>query len=459
MALFRSLRVRLTLWYVLLLALTLAVFSAGVYLALRESLYSNLDDSLGNRVAITSGLVTDGGQLNVDNLDIPGDPEGEEFARIFDASGDVVFDNSADPFSPPVKPNAVADALGGRTNTRHAAVGDVNLEIKVAPLRSDGEIIGAAEVGLSDDDARDALASLLLIIAIAYPIGLIVTSAGGMFLASRALSPIDRVTRAARRISAEDLSQRLDLRLPDDEVGRLASTFDDMIARLDEAFRRQRQFTADASHELRTPLTAIKGTSEVALQRDRDPEEYREALTVVNAQVDRMIRLVASLLTLARADARSIPITRDPLDVARLVTDAADQIRPAAGAKGVTVKVAPGESMRMTADQDLLLQLLLNLLDNAVKYTPSGGSVEASWRGAGSQAEIAIKDTGPGIAAEHIPHIFDRFYRADKARARADGGAGLGLSISRWIAEAHRGTITVTSDPTGSTFTVRIPLA
>jgi heavy metal sensor kinase len=279
-----------------------------------------------------------------------------------------------------------------------------------------------------------------------------------VFLAGRALSPIDAVTRTARKISAEDLSQRLNMRLPEDEVGRLARTFDEMIARLDEAFKRQRQFTADASHELRTPLTAIKGQTEVALQREREPEDYQEVLRAVNGQVDRMIRLVASLLTLARADAREIPVNREPVDLGTTVKDAVDQIRPAAADKSISVDVHADGGVRVNADQDLMLQLMLNLLDNAVKYTPVGGTIEVSWRGNGDHADLSVSDTGPGIAAEHLPHIFDRFYRADKARSRAGGGAGLGLSICRWIVEAHGGSISAASTPgQGSTFSVRLP--
>ena len=325
------------------------------------------------------------------------------------------------------------------------------------PIRSEGEIIGAVEVGLPRDDVEDSLDALLVIIAIAYPIALVLATVGGLLIAGRALAPIDRVTTVARRISAEDLSQRLDMQLPDDEVGRLARTFDEMIARLDEAFRRQRQFTADASHELRTPLTAIKGQTEVALQRDRDVAEYQEVLTTVNSEVDRMIRLVGSLLTLARADARQIAIARDEVDLGELVGDAIEQIRPAAEAKNIDVQSNVDDAVRLTADEDLVLQLVLNLLDNAVKYTPEGGRVGVATRVADGRAELSVADDGPGIPEEHQPRIFDRFYRVDPARSH--GGAGLGLSISRWIAEAHGGTIEVESEPAkGSKFTVRLPL-
>ncbi|TMF09644.1 MAG: HAMP domain-containing protein, partial [Chloroflexi bacterium] len=291
MALFRSIRIRLTLWFVLLLAVTLAIFCVALYLALRHNLNSSLNDSLESRAEIVSGLVIDVDHVDVAELTIPGDPvEGEEFVRVFDANGNLVFDNSGEKFRPPDDPAAVSAALSGSRTRRTLDLGP-ELRALTAPIRADGHVIGAVEVGLATGDVHSTLRTLLIIIAVTYPLALIVASGGGVFLAGRALSPIDGLTRTARRISAEDLSQRLDMRLPDDEVGRLARTFDEMIARLDDAFRRQRQFTADASHELRTPLTAIKGQTEVALHKDRDPEEYRAVLRNVNLEVDRMIRL------------------------------------------------------------------------------------------------------------------------------------------------------------------------
>ncbi len=242
-------------------------------------------------------------------------------------------------------------------------------------------------------------------------------------------------------------------------MGRLARTFDEMIARLDDAFRRQRQFTADASHELRTPLTAIKGQVEVALDQPRDADAYRAVLRGVNAEVDRLIRLVGSLLTLARADAGQIPLARDTVDVAELVNGAVEGVRSTARQRHIALTVDIGPIVVLHADEDLLLQLLLNLLDNALKHTPPGGQVRVGWRVRAGQLALPVGDTGPGIAPEHLPRIFDRFYRADPARDRAAGGAGLGLAIGRWIAEAHGGTVAATSAPgAGAVFTICLPL-
>jgi len=268
----------------------------------------------------------------------------------------------------------------------------------------------------------------------------------------RVISPVDKVTSLARRISAENLGQRLNLRLPDDEVGRLARTFDD-------AFRRQRQFTADASHELRTPLTVMKGQVEVALQKERSNTEYREVLEAVNLEVDRLIGLAGSLLTLARADAGEIPLTLEAVDLGELVSGTVEHMRPFAAKKNIGIEVTTGPAATVQVDEALILQLILNLLDNAVKYTPEGGRVTVGWDRS-TRVELWVEDTGIGIPEEHIPHVMDRFYRVDDSRGRSEGGVGLGLAISRWIDEAHGGSLHVESNSgQGSTFTAALPIA
>ena len=456
----RSIRLRLTLWYVLLLAVILAAFSAGIYLTLRHSLYDNLDDSMQNRANVLLDIVRyEGSRPTLAGVVSSNDPnQGESFVRIFDASGELTFDNSAAAGDVPIDRRAVESALAGKTATRNVNAGET-LSVRTLPIDRDGRISGVLEVGQSQSDVSDTLQALLLIVGIAYPLTLVVASIGGVFLAGRALAPVSRVTRLARRISAEDLTQRLNLRLPDDEVGRLARTFDEMIARLDDAFHRQRQFTADASHELRTPLTVLKGQIDVALQRERDVEAYRQVLRAANEEVDRMIRLVGSLFTLARADAGQIPIAREPVNLGDLVASAVEQVRRSAEQKELSLSLQRGPRTILRADEDLLLQLLLNLLDNAIKYSPAAGSVTVGWSADAERVELWVRDTGVGIPTEHVPHIFDRFYRVDKARSRAEGGAGLGLSICRWIVEAHGGSISVESAPgRGSTFAVTLPI-
>lgn len=269
-------RLRLTLWYVILLAIVLAVFIAVAYLILRQSLYRNLDQSMLNRAnALLSVIQYEGDRLFLPSEvsledQIQGDYD-EYFVRLFNASGNLRFDEAVALEQVPFDPEAVVNALRGKSITRRVKIGEVEypIRVKTFPVIRDGEIVGGLEVGQSENDVADTLTSLRQTMILAYPIALLAASFVGVFLAGRALSPIDNITRAARQISAEDLNQRLNLRLPDDEVGRLARTFDEMIARLDDAFQRQRQFTADASHELRTPLTIIKGQIEVSLSRIR----------------------------------------------------------------------------------------------------------------------------------------------------------------------------------------------
>ncbi len=455
-----SVRLRLTLWYVLLLAVILAAFSAGVYMVMRHHLYNNLDESIDNYSnTLFDAIQYEGDQPTLPNRIAWGDPhEGDHFTRIFDTSGNLTFDDSALAGEVPIDTQAINNALAGESETRSVTVDGDPMRVRTWPIVRDSQITGVLELGLSSGDISDTLNSLLIIMGIAYLVTLITASLGGVFLAGRALSPIDKLTQMARRITAEDLGQRLNLHLPDDEVGRLANTFDEMIARLDDAFRRQQQFTSDASHEIRTPLTIMKGQIDVALQREREAETYRQILQAVNEQVDHLIRLAEGLLTLTRADASQIPLTFDRFKFADAVAGAMEQVAPLAGQRGVQIQLAPSNNVTLWADEDLLLQLLLNLLDNAIKYTPSGGQVTIGWNLDGAQVVLCVQDTGIGISEEHIPHIFDRFYRVDKSRGRAEGGTGLGLAISKWIVEAHGGSIYVEStEGKGTTISVHLP--
>ena len=421
-------RVRLTLWYVSLLAVILAVFGVGVYLTVRTTLHRNLDDSIETRANIVlAGIVFDNGQPVLPPT--PSSSDDDEFVRVVDIG------------SPPVET-------------------DPEIRVRRFPIVGNGETVGLLEVGQSREHVTESLSALLLTLGLAYPLTLLVAVLGGIFLAGRALAPVDSITDMARRVSAEDLGQRLDLRLPDDELGRLATTFDEMIERLDDAFRRQRRFTADASHELRTPLTVMKGQVEVALQQQRSPEDYRQVLRAVNEEVDRLIGLAGSLLTLARAEAGQIPLNLERIDVAELMSGAVEQVTPAATSNGLSVDLIPKASVSVLADEGLVLQLLLNLLDNAVKYTSGGGRITAGWSTTPSGVELWVRDSGIGISEEHLTHVTDRFYRVDDARSRAEGGFGLGLAISQWIAEAHGGSLRVESVVgEGSTFTVTLPVA
>ncbi|HYI14974.1 MAG TPA: ATP-binding protein [Thermomicrobiales bacterium] len=470
----RGIRVRLTLWYLLVLAVVLALFGGGVYFALRESLEDGLETSVRSRSdallsvvqmengnpALPASMVESSSRPDTEDEDLDDDPDDEQFARTWDRAGNVISDAGGDEAEVPARRSVVLPVVGGTERWATLPGDDANFHVFVRPIVDNGEVVGVLEVGQSHEEIDETLGALLIILMVATPITLVLAGIGGLLIAGRALEPVDSVTRLARRISAEDLSGRLDLDLPDDELGRLARTFDEMIARLESAFRRQRQFTGDASHELRTPLTALKGQVEVALARPREPDEYRAVLHVVNEEVDRLIHLVGSLLTLARADAGEISLAREPISLGDAVVGAVEQLEPFAEQRGIGLRVEPGPETTIEADESLLLQLLLNLLDNAIKYTPVGGAVQVSWVVEAESAFVTVTDNGVGIEPQHLPHVFERFYRVDKARSRGDGGTGLGLAISRWIAEAHGGEITAVSTPGhGTSVTIRLPLS
>jgi heavy metal sensor kinase len=265
----------------------------------------------------------------------------------------------------------------------------------------------------------------------------------------------------AERIGAVNLHDRLAVRNPNDELGRLAQTFNDLLDRLDQSFERQRRFISDASHELRTPVSILRGEAEVALsQASRSPEEYRESLAVLHQEAQRLARIVEDLFTLTRADAGEYRLAHSDFYLDELVADCVRAARALAQAKNITLVAVTPEELPVRADEDLLRRMILNLLDNAIKYTPAGGNISVACGCVPDGYEVSVTDSGPGIPAEMQSRIFERFFRVDRSRARSgvDGGAGLGLSIARWIAEAHLGRIDLArSDATGSTFTVRVP--
>ena len=457
---FRSIRFRLALWYFAILAVILVLFSGGIYLTQRRTLNENLNDSLRTRATLLQGLIDYdvNGRPTLDLPTNPGDPKlGESFGRLLDPSGSVLSDNSASFGQVPVDAAALRRAGGGAEDLNTFGSGDAAARVLTVPVSQNGQIVAILQIGQSTAELDSTLHNLLLILAIGIPLALALASFGGWWLSSRALGPIDHVTKMAQEITGHDLSRRLNLDLPDDEVGRLARTFDGMIARLDAMFQRQRRFTADASHELRTPLTAIQGQIDVALTRPRDAAEYERVLTAVNQQVDRMTRLVGGLLMLARSDAGAMPFAREPVAISVLAESVAQQIAPLARTKGIDVAVDAGDEVVVMGDEDLLLQLLLNLADNAVKYTDNG-SITIGWRSDDGGVELFVRDSGVGIPADQLERVFERFTRLDNARSATDGGTGLGLAITRTIIERHGGEITIDAAPrSGSCFVVTIP--
>ncbi|MEJ7618136.1 MAG: ATP-binding protein [Pyrinomonadaceae bacterium] len=296
------------------------------------------------------------------------------------------------------------------------------------------------------------------------PLALALAGLGGFFLARKALAPVAAMSERARRIGAANLEERLPVANPRDELGGLAAAFNDLLARLDASFNQQRQFMADASHELRTPLSVMHTTAEVTLAQPRRAEsDYRDALEMMDAQTRRLARVVEDMFTLARADAGRRPLYESNFYLDELINETARAARLLATRKGVSVEVVGAAETSFRGDEGLLRQMLLNLLDNAIRYTPAGGRVSVCFAPYDSMCEISVADSGTGIPAEAQTRIFERFFRADEARSRVEAagasGAGLGLSIARWIAEAHDGRLELRrSDESGTLFVASLPI-
>ena len=306
---------------------------------------------------------------------------------------------------------------------------------------------------------RQTLRTLALILAVGAPGAIGLALVGGYFLAGRVLAPVGAMAETARKITAESLDARLPIENRHDEFGQLAGVFNDTLARLQEAFEQLRRFTADASHELRTPLTAMRSVGEVALQRPLTAAGYRDVIGSMLEEVDRLTRLVESLLTLTRAEAGRIPLTRQTVELSDLAVSAAETLRVLADDKEQTLDVNVQHDLTVECDPGIVRQALINLLYNAIKYTPSKGaiSLRVTARSA-REAVIEVKDTGPGIPVEAHGRIFERFYRLDPGRSREDGGVGLGLAIARWAVEANGGRIELESqEGRGALFRIVLP--
>jgi len=310
------------------------------------------------------------------------------------------------------------------------------------------------------NEGLEALERFRLMLFFTAPLLLIVASAGGYWLSTRALAPVDEISQAAQRISIENLANRLQVPETGDELQRLSETLNAMFSRLEASIDRMKQFTADASHELRAPISLIRTTAEVAVQKNRPAEEYHEALKEVLEESERTSQVIDSLMLLARADSGRTTLERLPTDACVVVREAIEQGEKLARNKGLMfAATVPDDPILVDADADALRRALLILMDNAVKYTPAGGSVKVDVGVQDRCLVASVSDSGIGIASEDLGNIFERFWRADKARSREQGGVGLGLSIAEWIIKMHGGSITVESDVgQGSVFRLHIPL-
>jgi len=493
-----SIKFKFTLWYLVVLAIALVPFSAAAYFYLGHTLYQNLDDSLELRATQLSNLRTIGAALAEEfrEAQIPDIQErletvaAEQFEEeigeviyFYFRLGDELLYISPSKMFIPANMEMVEQAIAGQDTfaTVNTSEG-IELRVYTVPFPTgpsqfmppapDSPAPGspgspssvtsiepvALVIGRPTEDINQALKRLRHILMIGVPLTLIAAGGGGIFLSRRALKPVDEITEKARSIEETDLGQRINVKTKD-ELGRLATTLNDMIERLEKAFGRQKQFTSDASHELRAPLAIIEAESTLALQKNRAARDYRQSLETISQEAHRMSHTVNQLLTLARADSGKEKLTFGEVNLSELITRLGSDLEALCQDKGLSYQSEQLENLVVKGDPMKLRQVLLNILDNAIKYTPRGGRISASVRAEGELAVVSISDTGVGISPEDLPHIFDRFYRVDKARSPSEGGTGLGLAIAKYITELHGGNIEAESQTdTGSTFRVRLPL-
>lgn len=476
-----SVRLRLTFWYTGLLAIFLLALALVTYFIFWRSTLKRTDSNLAElsdaflttvhaemqdyfgpdapKIAAQEAIIE---HRFRDHVFAVLRPDGEPLTTSEDLPGKSVEEpNRTGVLASAGFKNLVADASRTDRLFENVRVGRSGYRAFVRKFSLNGETYTLA-ILQSLHTQREMLEEVRATFLWVIPLAIVLASAGGYFLARKSLAPVVAMSDRAGLISAANLHERLPVQNARDELGRLARSFNQLLERVDQSFERQKRFMADASHELRTPAAILRGESEVALSRGTRPaEEYRESLRVLHAEAQRLTQIVEDLFTLTRADAGQYPLSPREFYLEELVADCAHSTRSLAQAKQITLTCEAAEELLIRADETLLRRMILNLLDNAIKYTPRGGSVNIACQRSGNEYELSVTDTGPGIPAEMQQRVFERFFRVDKARTRSEndgGGAGLGLSIARWIAEAHEGRLIVArSDSSGSTFAAFLP--
>jgi heavy metal sensor kinase len=463
----RSLSFRLVAWYAGVLLSVFVLLGALTFLFLRHYLEANLLDIQSRRarqiadtlVARASRTDEDALRSQIESLYSP--EVNDRFIRITRADGAAVYASGMPQdsrFDPTQVPPPGGEAAGESRKVRLADGATLMIATRGAS-GADGTRY-RVEVGTSAASVDNTLAHVLVMLAVGLPIAVVVAVAGGFVLVRRALKPVERITRKAEEITQHNLSERLPVVRSGDELERLSVSLNHMINRLEDAIHGSKQFVADASHELRTPLTVMRGELESLAQDAQLGRETRETLGSVLEEVERLAEIVESLFALSRLDAGEAHAEWLRFDLAELAATTAEQMSLLAEDKQVRVDCESTPGVTVEGDRARLKQVIVNLLDNAIKYTPRGGRVRLSVRRESGYAVLDVTDDGIGIPAEALPHVFKRFYRVDTSRSREQGGAGLGLAIVKSICTAHGAIVEVASAPgRGSTFRVRQPLA
>ena len=454
-------RVRLTAWYFLVLCLAFGAFSLLAFFEVRGSIHSAVDEGLRDRAADIRELLERQWPAEQVKRELAAGSSvrGEDdILQIAETRGEWTYRSvSALHYGLQlVRPAETAEKFQFSTvYSKRMPLRILNGQLRVADKDYDVQI--AAPM----DDFYDAVNRFRLVLLFSVPVLVLVASAGGYWLSRKAVAPVGEIARAAQSISEHELSKRLPILKTGDELQSLSETLNEMFARLERAFKRVTQFTADASHELRTPIALMRTRTEVALRKQRSEADYRETLLRIHQELERTSALIENLMTLARADSGSESLLVAPTNLSELLMEISETARLLAEGKSIQYdQRLPETPLCVSGNAPSLRRLFLILIDNAVKYTPYGGRISVVLDASDGAAVTQIRDTGVGISAEDLPHIFERFYRADESRSRESGGTGLGLSIAKWIAEAHQGKISVVSKVgEGSVFGVQIPLS
>jgi signal transduction histidine kinase len=472
-----TLRSRLTLSYVGFFAAALIVLDIGLYLIVRQALIGNIDSDLTRGADYIQQTFTDSNEtirassservqsffsdhpiLFLLSESVGGIDATNLKVQVYRQNGSLVWKSANVGQKNELDATLLDQALAGQAASHTVDFGMYRVRERVQPLMFRDQVVGALQITRSLRETDLALQLLLYALAGGGIVALLAAARGGAWLTRAAFKPIDEVTRTAQSIvRAEDLSRRVPVPSPADELQRLSITINDLLARLEGLFSAQRRFVADVSHELRTPLAAMQGNLEV-LDRGaaRDPQLLAESLTDMRREVARLIRMANDLLLLAQSEA-GIQIRHEPVELDTLLLEVHRELRPLAN--GIHLRLGDEDQIVVQGDRDRIKQALLNLGVNALQHTPPDGLVTLGMARRDGYAALQVADSGPGIGADDLPHIFDRFYRVDQSRSRNGGGAGLGLAIVKWVAEAHGGYVDVESATgVGSSFTLLLPL-
>jgi heavy metal sensor kinase len=464
----RSIRFRLTVWYAGLLAGLVVLFGVSVYLGLSQYLEWTLRETLSQQAkqigeAWLGEVGVSGESYVAEEINEHLSPKvNGRFVRITRDNGSVMY-LSEEPENKKFDPSSVLPLkaqLGQESLRKEHLTAESELVIFAMPFKAKDGSRYVIEVGATNQEIERVLHGLLLAIAIGLPAIVAIAIAGGYLLMRRALRPVDEITQSAERITSRNLSERLPVAQTGDELERLSVGLNRMIARLDESFQLIHRFSADASHELRTPLTILRGELEAAAQRPQITPELRETLGSALEETERLSRIVESLMAISRLDAGEARVEHVNFDLGELTSSTTEQMRLLAEDKNIALRCEAEQQVSVEGDRARLKQVIVNLVDNAIKYTPAGGLVGVKVSASNGRAMLEVSDNGVGIPPEALPHIFERFYRVDKARSRQMGGAGFGLSISKAIVTAHGGQVRVESfEGQGSRFLVELPVA